>query len=141
MCSRASTRHRLNVLEAGDHEKFSVDARVPSLARSHPDSPILRDVVINDSKDEPVMVDADLGPGVIEFILEKSIYDMAHFHEAFKEFAILNNLAISKIDSQRVTAKGRPKIGRGLCRPLQREVPKISLSHSFVTNTLVTPRM
>lgn len=54
---------------------------------NNPGSPILYDVVISDSEDEPVMVEADPGlrPRITEFILGQSFYDIGHFHDMLKE--------------------------------------------------------
>lgn len=53
--SRHSTTHWLNVLEASDHEQFAPTAESLIELLRNPDSPILRDVVI-DFDDEPIMV-------------------------------------------------------------------------------------
>lgn len=56
-------------------------------------SPILRDIVRNNCEDEPVMVEKDLGYRcrAIKFILGQSWYNRGYFHDALKEFVIVNN--------------------------------------------------
>lgn len=83
-----------------------IDSRSKSLC--NPGNPILEDVVIHDSDDEPVLVAADLGrrPCAIEFVRGQSFYDRAYLRDVLKEFAILNTFELQhiKTDSARVTA-------------------------------------
>lgn len=79
----------------------------------NPGSPTLGDVVIHDTNDELVLVEADPDHrlGVTEFIRGQSFYDRAHCHDALKEFSILNNFELQhiKTDSAIVTTRCRTK--------------------------------
>lgn len=77
----------------------------------NPGSAILEDVVIHDSDEEPVLVEADPGcrSGAIEVIRGQSFYERSHFCDVLKEFTILNNFELQhiKTDSVRVTTRCR----------------------------------
>lgn len=51
---------------------------------------------INNSKDEPVMVENNPGqrPRVIEFGLGLNFYDRGHFHDVIKEFVLVINIEL-----------------------------------------------
>lgn len=62
----------------------------------NPNSPIDHDPVIDHSEDEPIMIEDNLNrrPRVIKFILGQNFYDRGHFHDALKEFAIMNSFEL-----------------------------------------------
>lgn len=66
--------------------KFFLTTESPLEPLHKPTSPILPDVIINDSEDELIIieVDPDRRPGAIEFILGQSFCNREHFCNALK---------------------------------------------------------
>lgn len=118
-CLPQPVSHRFDVLDAEGLPKFSLDNQFPFRAPSQPEQPHTPLCRYKDSKDESVMVEGDLGrrPRTIEFTLGQSFYEIGHFHDALKVFAIVNNFELEhiKIDNRRVMSDVYLKIAR-LCR-------------------------
>lgn len=137
--SRHSASHWLDVL--GGWRPWVISLPLHNLG-----IPILHDVVINNSEDEWITVEAysRLRTGVIEFIIGKSFYDRGYFLDAFKELSIMNNFELEhiKTDSWRVTARCRPKNYRSCVDAyIKKGYPKVSESWKFITKKHLISRV